>query len=814
MRKNITLLGWALSLFFLSFLPNVFAQVFTNFQSASFVIGQSDFNTIDVVVDQTHVPHASASAISAKGYFAVACSNEGRIMIWNTIPTNSLQPADVVVGKPDFTTTTPGVSATLMNSSMGVAFSPDGEKLIASDSGNHRVLIWNTLPTTNGQAADIVLGQIDFDTGTTDGNPSATKYEFPTGVFVAPNGQMFVCDTLNNRVLLYNDIPETNNTPADIVIGQNNLTQDSNANGVKFVSHPEYVAVSPDGSLIVGDRDNFRATIFNTVPTADGASADIAIGFGGFPGDGEPGCDDIRFQSPTGVTVSPKGLLAIGDTFNNRILIYNQVPATNFPSADVVLGQPNFVSSNAFNTGTNSQSMREPYGINFDLNGRLFVNGPEMNRIMVFGNLPTNRAELAADISFNLATQGVGGLVQMIVRITNNGDATASNVVVFTAPPIGLVTNGNPILSNGTYNITSGFWNIPSIASGQIAILTIPLQVDLTAQIDSTLTAYAAITASDALDPLMTNNTDRDEIVISGNIIIVGGGIYGDINNDGKADLIWQRKLKAGGSNQTVVVAYLANGLGGFSSSETIIATNSKKFSVVSIGDYNRDGFSDLFWQGKIKVPGSRKKANAIQVSLGSQSNGFANILSVATNTTKFKLATSRDINQDGVEDLLWYGKIKVEGTKKKQLGVQAYFGSLLGGYPTNAFIATNTPNRVLVTAFDYDSNLSNDLVFEEKSKEGKKRVSKLTVYENLGSGIFDDKKAPGKPFQITAPNSGLKFAAAGFFNNDSIIDVIWQKNQRKTRSAIAGYLDNSGKVINSSEVATNKNPWNIAGPK
>ncbi|MEZ5406130.1 MAG: hypothetical protein R3F23_08180 [Verrucomicrobiia bacterium] len=59
-----------------------------------------------------------------------------------------------------------------------------------------------------------------------------------------------------------------------------------------------------------------------------------------------------------------------------------------------------------------------------------------------------------------------------------------------------------------------------------------------------------------------------------------------------------------------------------------------------------------------------------------------------------------------------------------------------------------------------------------------------------------------------------MKFAAAGFFNNDGVIDVIWQRNKRKTRSAIAGYLDDSGKVIDSPEVATNKKPWNIAGPK
>ncbi|MEZ5406129.1 MAG: FG-GAP-like repeat-containing protein [Verrucomicrobiia bacterium] len=220
--------------------------------------------------------------------------------------------------------------------------------------------------------------------------------------------------------------------------------------------------------------------------------------------------------------------------------------------------------------------------------------------------------------------------------------------------------------------------SIPSLASGQVATLTIPLVVDANAQVDNTLTAYASITASDALDPIMTNNADRAEIVISGNIIPVGTGIYGDLNNDGHPDLLWQRKLKLDGSKQTVVAGYLANGQGGFSSSEQVLASNTKKFSVVSIGDYNRDGFSDLFWQGKVKVAGSRKKMNVIQVSLGGVSNSFGNPIAIATNTAKFKLATSRDVNGDGIEDLLWHGKIKVEGSRKNNVACKLTLAMLM----------------------------------------------------------------------------------------------------------------------------------------
>merc|ERR1712023_166355 len=38
----------------------------------------------------------------------------------------------------------------------------DGEKLLVIDSTNNRVLVWNTFPTENFEPADLVLGQPDF----------------------------------------------------------------------------------------------------------------------------------------------------------------------------------------------------------------------------------------------------------------------------------------------------------------------------------------------------------------------------------------------------------------------------------------------------------------------------------------------------------------------------------------------------------------------------------------------------------------------------------------------------------------------------
>ena len=48
-------------------------------------------------------------------------------------------------------------------------------------------------------------------------------------------------------------------------------------------------------------------------------------------------------RGPQGVWIQ-NGRLYVADTQNNRVLIYNQIPTANGASADVVLGQPDFTT--------------------------------------------------------------------------------------------------------------------------------------------------------------------------------------------------------------------------------------------------------------------------------------------------------------------------------------------------------------------------------------------------------------------------------------------------------------------------------------
>ena len=92
-----------------------------------------------------------------------------------------------------------------------------------ADTDNNRVLIWNTIPASNTAAPALVLGQTSFTAFQTPQPVNATSLRGPQGVWIQGN-RLFVADTLNHRVLIWNSFPTQNNQPADLVLGQTSFT--------------------------------------------------------------------------------------------------------------------------------------------------------------------------------------------------------------------------------------------------------------------------------------------------------------------------------------------------------------------------------------------------------------------------------------------------------------------------------------------------------------------------------------------------------------------------------------------------------------
>jgi len=78
--------------------------------------------------------------------------------------------------------------------------------LYVSDTGNNRVLAWrDATGFQNGAPADLVIGQRDFNT-TLEAGPGtslSTGLRSPTGIAVDGQGNVYVADSGNNRILRY-----------------------------------------------------------------------------------------------------------------------------------------------------------------------------------------------------------------------------------------------------------------------------------------------------------------------------------------------------------------------------------------------------------------------------------------------------------------------------------------------------------------------------------------------------------------------------------------------------------------------------------
>ena len=80
--------------------------------------------------------------------------------------------------------------------------------LYVSDTNNNRILVWSDSRAANGSRATAVIGQNDFF-ATTPGGPgtaSSIGLRSPTGLAVDRQGNLFVVDSGNNRILRYSRV--------------------------------------------------------------------------------------------------------------------------------------------------------------------------------------------------------------------------------------------------------------------------------------------------------------------------------------------------------------------------------------------------------------------------------------------------------------------------------------------------------------------------------------------------------------------------------------------------------------------------------
>ena len=390
-------------------------SLFTNGQDANVLLGpyESEANASNM--------HWPSTVYSDGERLFVADTRNNRILIWNSIPTQTNQPADIVVGQQDFTSIYSGNGPDKLNWPVGVY--SDGVRMFVADTENYRVLIWNNIPTSNGEPADLVLGQPDFYTIELETDFSASTIKWPWDVFY-DGTRLYVANSLAGRVMVWNSLPTVNNQAADYVLGRENFTVASPPGDPDNWNMHSPRSIASDGQrLAIWDYTWQRIMIWNTIPTQTAQPADLVIGqpnfytdegsntrtdrglvikngklynFGErvyvwdtFPTDNNQSPDHIWnvHNSGWGMTADDDNIY-VANTGNSKILIYHDIPDEFLADPDLILGE----EVDRYSTYLDKAGMGNVSGV-FSNGKNLFISAIE-GRIISYDDLPDfNAAE-------------------------------------------------------------------------------------------------------------------------------------------------------------------------------------------------------------------------------------------------------------------------------------------------------------------------------------------------------------------------------------------------------------------------------------
>ncbi len=275
-----------------------------------------------------------------------------------------------------------------------------GEKLFVSDTGQNRVFIWNSIPKTEFQEPDVVLGQLNAKDSerNSGGNVSAKSLQYPSGIW-SDGEKLIVADAWNHRVLIWNKFPTENGQAADVVLGQpdfksnqpNVLGQAANpsANSLNW----PYGVFSDGKSLWIADTGNRRVLFFAEIPKENFSKADKVIGKPDFQTRDYENHEPIW---PYSVKVNDKNEMLVADTQFYRTLFWKNISEAFKNQADIIIGQENFdaAGQNQYELFPTNKCLNWTYDACFYKDGVL-VNDTGNSRILWFDEIPKHNNPVA-----------------------------------------------------------------------------------------------------------------------------------------------------------------------------------------------------------------------------------------------------------------------------------------------------------------------------------------------------------------------------------------------------------------------------------
>jgi uncharacterized membrane protein/sugar lactone lactonase YvrE len=421
-----------------------------NGTNADGVLGQANFTSASPETNQSTMNNPAGVFVDNSNHLFVT-EHKRVLMFENASLKSNGENADKVFGQPDFTSNTSLTTAANVNFCVHAIMDHAG-RLYVSDTRNHRILIFNDiLSKASGAAADFVLGQADFSTGTanTGGISDKTLYENHWLFFDKVNHHLWTGEYLNHRVLRYSMIANTapvisqisdQTTMEDMATGIISFTATDNETASKdliiSMSSSNQTIISDDYLLYESDSGQYSVvatpafnqtgTVAISVTITDSAgcststsfhltvnavddysytwennqAADVVLGQPDFSSNAS-GETSSTFKNSVSVAIDPTtGKVFIGDRNNNRILRFDTVSAANNgSSAEAVLGQTNFTSVLANRGGSvSANTLNFVNGIYIDSFGHLWVADSYNHRILCFKNASSKPNGADADL--------------------------------------------------------------------------------------------------------------------------------------------------------------------------------------------------------------------------------------------------------------------------------------------------------------------------------------------------------------------------------------------------------------------------------
>ncbi|NUO00433.1 MAG: T9SS type A sorting domain-containing protein [Saprospiraceae bacterium] len=164
----------------------------------------------------------------------------------------------------------------------------------------------------------------------------ALQFNHPNGL--ATDGtKLLLCDRFHNRVLVWHTAPDAWNTLPDLVLGQSDFNANNPGDAKNELNWPGNVSLAANGKLAIADTNNDRILLWNTFPSANGQPADISINLTSISPPGIP----QQWGWPWGVWTDGTRLAAVA-TSGAALLFWNTFPTSDNEAPDYTITHPHF----------------------------------------------------------------------------------------------------------------------------------------------------------------------------------------------------------------------------------------------------------------------------------------------------------------------------------------------------------------------------------------------------------------------------------------------------------------------------------------